>query len=962
MPRINDTILGPLASALLGMALAGASYPLLSSGGVVARLTALDFGFVVPWLALSGVLLALGGIAGAVRNHLKANPPQPADDGDEDVPEQQEQAASAGGDGRRGRRLASAAQSALGGLGVVVLIAGALTTVSETPATVSARPGTPDLEVAASYLAAFGSLSAWVIALTGLFVVAGASRVFFPWMDRVLPMPAKQLVALGIAYVLLASDGVLAVAFGFRGSLLLLVIVLVFTLSYLASTLRFVTSSKLSGGLLAAARAALLLTDCGRIALLLGAMVSLPGVADGIPELQPGGSLEELGDYLEILDRLAFWSIILLAPFILISAAAAFRPVIGEVFGFPIGRIALFGIALVLFSDTGILATASRLPSPHLMSALSAALAISYAALVIRRVSELGTPSGFKSALANVAPLVGSLMPALSVSLLVWALFVSLPLVSAPLLDNSLTANFGLSSMPYFAALYDIRFTFAAFVFAALLTLALPNPLWTPARWQVRPMLAAIGFTASGCLLWVSGAAIVSVGHGFALFGAVLGAGLLSLGMAQMAAYAVNSPEPVVADAARWLLGSKLRGFLIGGALAFYGMLLRPLIYDALWFAEVYEWVAVLALAIWALLKIRGNLKTFVETSEASPSSWTGWNRHEQRFEERPDPRWNSMERWRQRFIDSGEWSSLWTYLMGLLCRNNASPQSVRDVFRPLREASHSTGSRLFRRGGANRDRRRREAALGRCLSNAEQALSVTNSTPDRIDESVVREKATPFVQSGEEPETMAANVIAAYLHRGADVNATIGLWYPLVNSGDLRGGWFEFPWVRRRRGRQAQDRRRRLVEGAISHLSGQSTHLSLPVGVASNRAPITPTDSRFRGNDEADALRHGTSGPPAPSGGGTADPAEDRSIMPSGNQSADVSRFTRHQMLRARSQASPPVVAATGGSRAIAPGQAFELLGENDSAYLVRTSDDLEGYVAKSALGWQPILPGDEA
>ena len=952
---MRDTVFRPLVSTLLGVVLAASAVPLFSANGVIARLGSLDFSYVAPWIVSAGVLLVLGGVAGAARNHLKPPPRQPPAAGEnEEDPEEPEALEAGDEDGRR--RVASVAQAALGGLGLVVLSAGALAAISGIPDAVSARPGTPDLEVIARYLAVFGSLAAWAVVLPGLFIVARSFGEYFSWMDRALPMPGRQLVALGVAYLLLAGDGVLAVAFGFQGSLLLLIIVLLFALSYLASSLRFVASSHLSGGAMAAARLALLLTDCGRIGLLLGAMVSLPGVVDGISELKPGGPLEALGSYLPILDRLAFWSIILLAPFLVVSAVAAFRPVVGQIFGFPIGRIGLFALTLILFSDTGVLATASKLPIPQLMPALSAALAISYAALVVRRVSVQGFAFRFKGTLANVAPLIGSLMPAISLSLVAWALFASLPLVSAPLLDESRTASFGLSSMPYFAAMHDIRFTFAAFVFAVLLTLALPNPLWTPARWQVRPMLAAVGFAASGCLLWISLASMASLGHGFALFGAAVGAGLLSLGVAQLAAYFIDSPEPVVADAARWLLGSKLRGFLIGGALAFYGVFLRPLMYDALWFAEVYEWVAVLALAAWAMLRIRGSLKSFVQTSEALPQSWTGWNRHEQRFEERPDPRWNAMEIWKQRFVIYGEWSGLWAYLMGLLCRNNAPPWSANAVFRPLREASPAPGTGPFRRGGPDRDRQRREAALGQCLKNAGHALSQAGPTPAPVDISEVRESARPFVQTGEDPETMAANVIAAYLQRGAEVNAAVGLWYPLVKPVDGQSGWLEFPWVRRRRRRREQERRRRLVEGAISHLSGQGAHSSLPVGVASGSAPVSPTAvGPYLATDAAPiaSYRHGGATP------GSSDPGYS---VPGYVQQGEVSRFTRHQMRRARSQVTAPAVAPASASRVIAPGQAFELLGENDFAYLVRTSDNLEGYVAKSALGWQPILPEDEA
>ena len=45
----------------------------------------------------------------------------------------------------------------------------------------------------------------------------------------------------------------------------------------------------------------------------------------------------------------------------------------------------------------------------------------------------------------------------------------------------------------------------------------------------------------------------------------------------------------------------------------------------------------------------------------------------------------------------------------------------------------------------------------------------------------------------------------------------------------------------------------------------------------------------------------------------------------------------------------------------AITPGQGFEIISEANSSYMVRTSENVVGYVSKTALEWLPILPGDE-
>ncbi len=321
----------------------------------------------------------------------------------------------------------------------------------------------------------------------------------------------------------------------------------------------------------------------------------------------------------------------------------------------------------------------------------------------------------------------------------------------------------------------------------------------------MRPLAAAFGFTVSGCLFWACGAQLSVLGHAFTLAGAVVGVGLLSLGLSQLARYAVDSPNPVLADAARWLLGSRVRGFMLGAAIAFYGVLLRPLIYETLWFAAVYEWLAVLVVALLAMMRIRGSLKAFVDSAEAAPSTWTRWDRHQQFFEDRPDPRWDLVSRWRQRFVESGEWVSLWTYLMGLLYWNEAPPESVRAVFRPLRNCVAAPARFTLWGWGRNRNRRR-EAALAESLQSAERALAGAPSTPVAVDESALREAAGPFIESGSEPEAMAAVVIAAYRQRGADANHTVNLWLLLVNvvnrpsGGSSRRGFADAIGVRPRR------------------------------------------------------------------------------------------------------------------------------------------------------------------
>ena len=807
----------------------------------------------------------------------------------------------------------------------------------------------------------FASLVKWVFVAGAFFAFTRIVKAVAPSFAQALPFPWGPVITLAVAYLLLSGGGLLRNAFEFPGGLILAIIIAALALPYAAGILRGVISmaatepgesaprsglkQPLPGRALLGARILLFLCDIGWILLVLGIMLSLPGLADRVPAFQEGGALAAVAPYLDILDTLAIWSIILLSPFIIIRVIAAFRPAVGEVFGFPMGRMILFALALIGFSGEGVPATASDLPIPPLMPAIAVALVISYLTLVLRRVAQLGLPERIAVPATNIPPLVSALMPALSIALVVWAFLQFSPLISAPLLDSNATESFGEDSLPYFAKLFDARLPLSAFAFVLVLSLFLPDPLWTPARLRIRPLLTATGFTASACLLWLSLAPLSGQGHFFPLIGAVAGAGLITLALTQAAAYLTGVPDPLVADTGRWLAESRSRGFVMGAALAFYGLLLRPLMYETMWFAAVYEWVVVLAIAVWAMLKMRGSLQAFVEDTGSAPARWPDWQRHEQRFEDHPDPRRELVSRWQRRFVDSGDWTSLWTYFMGLLCRSNAPPERASAVIRPLREAAAPAPGRGFLRRRGDADTRRREAGMDRSFRSAEQALAGSASLPPNIDTSDLRETAGPYIENGDDPETMAARVISAYRRRGADTNQVIDLWFPMVNVVERPRRWFEMPWQRRRARLQAQSRRRRLVEGAISHLSGEGSVASLSVGLAARRAPLSHVSQG--------------SGPPGSPPGPSGTNGEGQGGQ---EENSAMSRFTRHQMQRAAAQApAPPPGAAGAQAAAINAGQGFELLDETSTSYYLRTSDNREGYVSKSALERLPILPGDE-
>ena len=151
-------------SALLFAAIAAASYPLLSSGGLVFRTFTLDFGPVAPWIATGAALLPLSRAAAFACIVLGDRPvsPSSAADGDEVA-----DAVFGTGSDETGEdedrpepelvpnpllRPAAIAQGLLQGAGGAVLVAGLLFAVAGIPATIYVRPDAPDLASLEEYL------------------------------------------------------------------------------------------------------------------------------------------------------------------------------------------------------------------------------------------------------------------------------------------------------------------------------------------------------------------------------------------------------------------------------------------------------------------------------------------------------------------------------------------------------------------------------------------------------------------------------------------------------------------------------------------------------------------------------------------------------------------------------------------------------------------------------------------
>ena len=703
--------------------------------------------------------------------------------------------------------------------GRMVLVLGVLSLVPELAATISERPGGPDLTSLTVYLQSFGSLAYLGVLLLLPFVLVRAAAEARPNVLTLLEFPLVRLIAFGVAYVFLADRGVLQVAFDVQGSTVLLWLGLALGLSYGASTLRNVLGTARPDGNLRRIRAALIVMEGAWVAALLVAVASLPfAMEPAVAERAPA----EVETYLSLLRTLTLVAAAVFLPLLLFRAIGAFVPVVDRVVGFPTTHLLLYLIVYVALSQSGVVATALEFNPAQLMAVLTQALLISYAATVMRNVARIGVPWRYGRIAVKALALASPVAQSAALALAVLVVLNHLPVINALMLDHSLTEQTGIKVLPVFGSLFDARYIIAALCFASVIALSLPRSQTDEILGRSSSVLAAVLYGAVAFLAWATGTSMANLGHGLVLGGALAGAGMYLLALSHLAGYVKDSSNRAVADIAGWLAASRLRALVLGMNIAFYVLLLRPVLYEYLWLAPLYEYAALLVLMLVVLTRVVDHLRAVESAAGSAEPAWTDWSRHRQALDSKPDRRMELTAGLRQAFVYRGEWKSLWTYLMGLLYRSEASAESIREVCRPLRNSAASStvwsllGMRKWERAG-------RAEALEESLRNLQQALVSPAPPPGPIGEDQLREAARAYVESGTEVDALAVALITAHCQRGENVTQAVDKWFHLLEVPDAPPRWFWSPGRRSQAATADRGRRLRLVEDAISQIPAEA-------------------------------------------------------------------------------------------------------------------------------------------
>ena len=509
---------------------------------------------------------------------------------------------------------------------------------------------------------------------------------------------------------------------------------------------------------------------------------------------------------------------IVMLPLALTRVVGIFLPTVGRILGFPVGRLALLGIVHVIFSEDGVLWVAFGVSFSQLMVVLMQALVLSYVASIMRNTANIQMLGRFGTAAATTLLITSSATVALAAGLAVWTVVNHVPVINAALLDHEATRYLGRRALPYLSMLFDSRFNLAALGMALTFALSQPWPWRDEAVTRRRLLFNALCYGVGGYFAWVLAIILSPLGHGLVLAGVAVAMGMFALAIAQALQCVTFSHHTALTPIMRRLMASRVRVFVLGAAFAFYGLLLRPALYEVLWFAALYEYIALLALLALVIIFVTDLLRRTAAAPTAEVAGWNNWSHHQQTLESKEDPRSALTSAMRQDFLDRLEWKPLWTYLMGLLCRNGASLEWMYAVCQPLRASAVSSSKLRFLRR-RNRGRTGRIAALEDALRRTDSALASKQASVQLITEEELLRAAAPFVETGAEVERFVVAVIAIHYQQGDDLQRAIDRWFPLLNSPDLSGGRIALPWSRSRAIARGREERVSLVNGAVEML-----------------------------------------------------------------------------------------------------------------------------------------------
>ena len=398
-----------------------------------------------------------------------------------------------------------------------------------------------------------------------------------------------------------------------------------------------------------------------------------------------------------------------------------------------------------------------------------------------------------------------------------------LPAVVTYLTDNDVSKVFGVDLPQVLTSLYDSRFLVAGLVVAAFNLRGLAN-YGPEGLGRYIPLLETVTLGAAAAAVWFVGAELSHLGRGYQLSGVMAAMGLAAVAIARLAPYGAQVPSRFLADTASWAARSNVRMFALGASLAYYGLFLRPALYQRLSFALMYEWIVVCSIGVVLLLKtskiVTGDLAV-----AAPPSAWPVWERHSQRIAQISDTYFSNIANRFRRYVRTGEWREVWAYVLAVLLRNDVTPQAASAVLAPIITHRNKKPGWLWWPGKAKAVRERWELARAELIEEAINAMESLMRRPNGrlrpLQEAAVHDAASRFVQGADAIE-LSAMLTTSVWQQGARLHDATFAWYWLLLHEDRPRRLYHVGWLKNRLIQGNETRRRELVSQAVGRAFGE--------------------------------------------------------------------------------------------------------------------------------------------
>ena len=189
----------------------------------------------------------------------------------------------------------------------------------------------------------------------------------------------------------------------------------------------------------------------------------------------------------------------------------------------------------------------------------------------------------------------------------------------------------------------------------------------------------------------------------------------VSQSLAVGSTHSVNADNVLVAGVSRWASQSRTRALNVGILVGIYAAFLRPLIFDALNYAALWEWLLGVSIVI-GLAALTGGQINKLRHTAGRERQLQEWRTHELTVQALPHETMEKLVASQWAFVDEGIKEDLLVYVIGLLNDNRVPQARIIEMVGPIVNYSETQLPRLALWDARRRHQKRNVAIRARLL------------------------------------------------------------------------------------------------------------------------------------------------------------------------------------------------------------------------------------------------------